>query len=318
MNPDNESPAMTPPRHPKVSVCVSAYNQEKYIGDCLQSLVDQTFSEPYEIVVSDDRSTDRTAAIMNGFRDAHPDRIRVIENTVNKGPFGNYLTVHSAARGEYVAHMDGDDLAFPNKLQTQVRYLDEHPDCNVSWHRMRFFDESNEMEHPALNAEFVDRRYYLADMYLLGPIGPHSSTMYRRKFFDINRFMGKCDDWFMAILYTRDGYGYMLKDVLGGYRIHHDSMSSGCRPTKKNRELTSASQLMAITIDPAARRGVAMRALANFVRDVSHLRSYSLLSLRVVLRCRTVPQLLGLTRLKRFFYWSRLPAIFQDQATPKR
>ena len=61
-----------------------------------------------------------------------------------------------------------------------------------------------------------------------------------------------------------------------------------------------------------------MRALANFVRDVSQWRSYSLLSLRVVLRCRTVPQLLGVPRLRRFYYWSRLPAIFQGQAALKR
>jgi glycosyltransferase involved in cell wall biosynthesis len=305
---------MTTPLHPKVSVCVSTYKQERYIGDCLQSLIDQDFDEPYEIVVSDDHSPDGTAEIVRSFVTAHPGLIRFLESERNLGPFGNYLKVHSAALGEYVAHMDGDDLAFPAKLRTQVQFLDTHPQCTVSWHRMRFFDGANTLDHPPSNPEFVGTPYYLADTYLLGPVGPHSSTMYRRENFDAGRFMGKCDDWFMSVLYMRDGYGLMLDEVLGAYRIHLDSMSSGARPTRKNRELSTASQLMAVKIDPAARKGVAMRALANFARDAGQRQGYALLSLQVVLRCRTLPQLSGALRLKRFFHWSRLPAIFRGGA----
>jgi len=113
--------------HPKVSVCVMTYNQERFIGECLESIVAQQTDFPFEIIVADDASTDGTAEVIRRFASKHGDLIRLIQHANNIGATANYLSAHAAARGDYVAHMDGDDVMLPGKLQKQAAALDADP-----------------------------------------------------------------------------------------------------------------------------------------------------------------------------------------------
>ena len=296
--------------NPKLSICVSTYNQSLYIGECLDSLLKQEVDFDYEIVVSDDCSTDGTREVVERYSCTYPDKIRNVSPIINGGPFKNYINVHRAALGEYVAHMDGDDVALPGKLKVQVDFLDQNSGCNVVWHRMIFFDDASETEHPLSNHEFVGKAIFSEEACLLGPMGPHSSTMYRRINFDENRFSGKCDDWLMAIFYMKDGYAFMLDLVMGKYRLRPQSMSSGARANRENRKLSTASQLMAVRFNPKLARFVATRALANFLLDAINFRPYSFLSLNVLLRCRAVPMLMRAPHIYRFYKWSKRPSIF--------
>jgi glycosyltransferase involved in cell wall biosynthesis len=299
----------------KLSICVSTYNQALCIEECLNSILLQVVDFKYEVVVSDDCSTDGTGEIVDKYSKLFPEIIRNVSSIKNGGPFKNYLNVHQAARGQYVAHMDGDDVALPSKLQVQVDFLDQHETCNVVWHRMIFFDEQCEVEHPLFNVEFVEKEIYANVACLLGPMGPHSSTMYRRKNFDANKFSGKCDDWLMALFYMGDGYAYMINQVLGKYRLLSQSMSAGARANRSNRELSTASQIMAIRFNPSLRREVATRALANFVLDASKLRRYCVLSFKVLLQCGVFPKFWCAPRIYRFYKWSKRPQMVIQQAT---
>jgi len=294
----------------KLSVCVSTYNQVKYIGACLDSLLNQVTSFDFEIIVSDDYSTDGTGLIVERYCTDYPNILKNVSPDKNGGPFANYLNVHHAASGEYVAHMDGDDIALPGKLQAQVSFLDEHDECNVVWHRMIFFKNDVEIEHPHFNAEFVEKKIYVHEACLLGPMGPHSSTMYRRKCFNLNKFTSKCDDWLTAVFYMENGYAYMLNSPLGKYRITSTSMSRGSRANWQNRKLSTASQLMAVDYDKSLSRYVATRALANFVLDAWRLRSYCFMSFHVMLKCRAFPFLSAAPKIFRFYKWSRRPNAF--------
>ena len=296
--------------NPKLSVCVSTYNQRPYIGECLESILKQEVDFGYEIVVSDDCSTDGTRDVVERYARIYPDKVRNVSPSVNGGPFKNYINVHSAALGEYVAHMDGDDVALPGKLKIQVDFLDQNIGCNVVWHRMIFFDDTFETEHPLSNHEFVGKEIYSEEASLLGPMGPHSSTMYRRKYFDQNKFSGKCDDWLMAIFYMENGYAFMIDGVLGKYRLRAQSMSSAARANRTNRGLSTASQLMAVRFNPSLARFVATRALANFLLDAIKFRPYCFLSFNVLLRCRAVPMFWRAPLIYRFFKWSKRPSIF--------
>jgi len=110
---------------PKVSVCVITYNQEKYIRQCLQSIVDQETDFDFEVIVGEDCSTDGTRAIVQEFSEKFPNIVKPIYQKKNIDGGGyNFLTVHRAARGEYVAHIDGDDFALPGKLQAQANILE--------------------------------------------------------------------------------------------------------------------------------------------------------------------------------------------------
>lgn len=107
---------------PVVSIMVLAYNHEKYIRECLDSLVCQQTNFPYEIVIGEDCSTDNTRAICFEYQKRFPDKIRVLwseENLYSYG--GNELRVRYKCRGEFVAYCEGDDYwTDPLKLQKQV------------------------------------------------------------------------------------------------------------------------------------------------------------------------------------------------------
>lgn len=163
-------------RHIKVSVCVVSYNQKEYLRECLTSLVNQEVDFNYEIIVGDDASTDGTADVISEFAVCYPNLVVPVIHLSNHGPFENYKSVHRLASGEYVAHVDGDDTAYPSKFQEQVRYLDAHTDCALVAHRMDVWDGSRVVGCTRKNPENINLSCLLAKH----PMFLNSSMMYRR------------------------------------------------------------------------------------------------------------------------------------------
>lgn len=114
---------------PKVSVCVVTYNHACYILDCLMSVLAQSEDVSLEILVGDDLSDDKTGQIVQVLVDKYSKKIRYFRHTERKGPSGNYQFLIRKARGEYIAHLDGDDYWLPGKLRAQTQFLDQHPEC---------------------------------------------------------------------------------------------------------------------------------------------------------------------------------------------
>ncbi|CAN5689658.1 hypothetical protein BH11PSE12_BH11PSE12_19750 [soil metagenome] len=130
-------------KKPKVSVCVVTYNQEKYIRQCLQSIVDQKTDFDFEIIVGDDCSTDGTSIIVAEYTKKYPNLIVSVLQYPNIGAVANIVSVYKKAKGYYIAHFDGDDFAFAGKLQAQVDILEKHPDCVICSHDMELVDENS-------------------------------------------------------------------------------------------------------------------------------------------------------------------------------
>ena len=108
---------------PKVTVFIPAYNREAYIGAAVRSILAQTFTD-FELLVIDDGSRDRTAAIVEAFDDP---RVRLERNDGNRGiPYTRNRGLE-LARGEYLAILDSDDIALPSRLARQVAFLDAAP-----------------------------------------------------------------------------------------------------------------------------------------------------------------------------------------------
>ena len=127
---------------PLVSVCVVAYNQEKYIEQCLISIIDQKTDFEFEIIVSDDFSSDNTSKIIQKISEKYPKIITAIFREKNIGAFKNYIKTHMAASGKYVAHMDGDDFWLPGKLAQQVAFLENNPECSAVYSNSFLINES--------------------------------------------------------------------------------------------------------------------------------------------------------------------------------
>jgi len=165
---------------PEVSVCVVTYNQEKYITECLQSVVDQETDFDFEVLVGDDCSTDGTRRIVQEFAEKYPDIIKPILHSKNTGAFHNYVSVHNAAMGKYIAHLDGDDYWLPGKLQIQKSFLDSNKECNFVVTRITRLDEKGNCKPDKIDIrELPPNGFTRADIMVVGGIGAHSTKMYR-------------------------------------------------------------------------------------------------------------------------------------------
>ena len=206
---------------PKVSVCVITYNQEKYIRQCLQSIVDQETDFDFEVIVGEDCSTDGTRAIVQEFMEHYPGLIKGILQSENIGGCKNYISVHAAALGKYVAHLDGDDMMKPGKLSAQVALLNSNPNSSACFHLMDMVD---------IGSQKIEG-YWLRDKYA-GPVGineillqhpniGHSSLMFRRT--DMVDFLKSREVDFidMQIYLHLASKGLLLpiNEVLGTYRV---------------------------------------------------------------------------------------------------
>ena len=164
-------------KKPKVSVCVITFNQENYIGECLQSILDQQTDFDFEVIVGDDFSTDSTREVVAQFANRFPGKVIPLFYPEKVGGTQNFIAVHNRATGTYVAHIDGDDLALPGKLQAQADYLDAHSDCSVVWHRMHLFNDAGTLSKPNLPnvGMFEDGKVHLSDVLKFGSIAYHTA-----------------------------------------------------------------------------------------------------------------------------------------------
>ena len=108
---------------PAVTVLMPAYNAAAYIGDAIRSVLEQTFTD-FELLVVNDGSTDETVKVISAFDDR---RIVLIERT-NGGVSAALNTGLEHARGKLIARFDADDVCYPNRLATQVAFLQANPD----------------------------------------------------------------------------------------------------------------------------------------------------------------------------------------------
>jgi glycosyltransferase involved in cell wall biosynthesis len=108
----------------KVTVFMAAYNAETYISESIKSILTQTFYD-FELLIVNDGSTDRTVDIINEFKD---NRIRLINNKQNEGLVYTRNVCLKEAKGTYIAVLDSDDLAVPDRLEQQYNFFSAHPE----------------------------------------------------------------------------------------------------------------------------------------------------------------------------------------------
>lgn len=120
-----------------VSVLMLTYNQSGYIDEAIQGVLSQQTNFPFELVIGDDASSDDTVAKIEKWQKKFPDTIRVFAYKQNKGTIQNFLSTRSECSGKYMAICEGDDYwIYSHKLQTQVDFLESHPDYSSCIHRV--------------------------------------------------------------------------------------------------------------------------------------------------------------------------------------
>lgn len=133
----------------KLSIGMLAYNHEKYIAQAIESILMQKVNFKYEVFIYEDCSTDKTRDIIEKYRMLYPDIIKVNYNNENLGMKKNGKNLRLSLKGEYTAHLEGDDYWLDeHKLQKQVDFLDKNKDYAMVAHNVIFVDKNgNKIEN---------------------------------------------------------------------------------------------------------------------------------------------------------------------------
>jgi glycosyltransferase involved in cell wall biosynthesis len=200
---------------PKVSVVLPVYNSAAHLAEAVRSILTQTFRD-FECMIINDGSTDQSAEIVRSFRDS---RMVLVDNLANSGLVAALNQGLDLARGEYVARMDADDIALPERL---VGFMDAHPEVGVlgTWFQS-FGTHDYVCRHP--------RRVRYLDLLAGCAIG-HSTVMLRKAAFDRHRLRydpayEACEDyelWARAICHMELAN---LPEVLLRYRCHDQNIT---------------------------------------------------------------------------------------------
>lgn len=164
---------------PLVSVCIPTYNHERYIAQCLLSVLMQVSSVDgnVEIIIGDDLSTDRTEAIIQEISSLYPNLVRYIRYEEKKGAVGNLEFLVREARGRYIAHLDGDDFWLPGKLSAQITFMELNIDCPAVY--TNAFCVYDDGVPAGVFSNFSNDRIPLGFLLRHGNFLNHSSMLYR-------------------------------------------------------------------------------------------------------------------------------------------
>lgn len=115
--------------YPEISVLLPVYNAEKYLSDCLESLLRQTFYN-FEVIAINDASTDKSLSILKQYAERDK-RIKVFSNESNLKIVATLNKGLELASAPLIARMDSDDVAFPLRLELQYKFMKKHPDVSI-------------------------------------------------------------------------------------------------------------------------------------------------------------------------------------------
>ena len=166
---------------PKFSIIIPAYNNAEYLGETIQSCLDQTYPN-LEVIVVNDASPDNAQEVVQQFDDV---RIRYMVHDINKGLSAARNTGIRASSGEYIAVLDGDDLFHPHKVASHVEFLENHPEIHVTYNP-RF--ELNHSSPTIRELWRPPRTVSLADLVLGFPFSPSDMVMRREWAFRVDLF----------------------------------------------------------------------------------------------------------------------------------
>lgn len=210
---------------PKVSVVIVTCNHEAYIEQAVESVLMQKTDFAYEILISEDCSADATRNILTALRDRWPGRIQLLLSERNQANNDVLVRCFDAARGEYIALLQGDDYwTSSGKLQKQVEFMDAHSGCVTSFHAAELiYEQGAEEESPTA---FQPKTFStLNDLLIHGCFIETPTVMFRRSALGVvpdwyrNREIF-ADDWILHILLAPHGdIGYM-NESLAAHRYH--------------------------------------------------------------------------------------------------
>lgn len=206
--------------NPLVSIVMAAFNEENYLHESINSILEQTYHN-FEFIIINDGSTDNSEEIILSFKDP---RIIYIKNDSNLKLIESLNKGLKIAKGKYIARMDADDISYTDRLEKQVAFMENNPETGISGAQLSIFGDTNgTMTFPLVHE---DIQLYLLITSSFG----NNIVIFRRNIMEQNGFLFpkgylhsedyKC--WTRWIMNTTAAN---MDDVLVKYRSHSSSVS---------------------------------------------------------------------------------------------
>ena len=204
-----------------VSIIMPSWNTARFIAKSIQSVIDQTYQN-WELLIVDDCSTDNTDEVVSPF--LKDPRVKYFHNEKNSGAALTRNKAIRIAQGEWIAFLDSDDLWSPDKLEKQVRFMEDHGYVLSYTEYEKIDEEDNRLNIHVTGPDVVGRRM----MYHYDYIG-QLTMMYSVKHFGVIQIkdIKKNNDYAIRLqLYRKTGAkAYLLKENLAKYRVRKKSIS---------------------------------------------------------------------------------------------
>ena len=203
------------------------HNQERFIRDALDSVLCQKTTFSFNIIVSDDASSDGTVAILQEYQQHYPQKIRLMLNETNIGGPENLKRVIEASKAKYITCLDGDDFYTDEyKLQKQVDFLEAHPEYAACFHNTWYADEVGNLKGLFNKPDFHavhDAREFIRERWFV----PIHSAVLRREYIEFpdwyNTVMN--DDYVVHLSVVKHAPYYFMPNVMVAYRHHGNNTS---------------------------------------------------------------------------------------------
>lgn len=223
---------------PLVSATVVCYNQEMFIAECLDSILSQDYKN-FEIIVSDDCSTDNTQNILKAYETRYPGKIIVNYNANNLGITKNSNKALLLSKGEFITFTAGDDVMLPGKITTQVSHMVKNPECVISYHNSEVFcSETKEIISYSKYLSYSGRAEFI-DLIKKGCFIGGCEAMVRRRHIPAYGYDERLpigSDWKLYLdIMENGGEIHYIDEILAAHRRHNNNITSNYDPNIRLR-----------------------------------------------------------------------------------
>lgn len=213
--------------NPAVSVVMSVFNGEKYLAEAICSILTQSFRH-FELIIIDDGSVDGTASILEDFQNRDP-RVQVLQQE-NRGLVSALNRGCSIATGKYIARMDADDMAMPDRLNLQLQFMEANPSVGVVGGNVEFMN--SEGEPLGFISDFPNSNEEIQKALLQTCVIWHPTAFFRRSIFLASggyRTIKDAEDYDLWLRFAEQSQLANLPTMLLRYRFHKSQISTSNR-----------------------------------------------------------------------------------------
>lgn len=210
---------------PRLSVIMPVYNAERYVGEAIESILKQTYTD-FELLIADDASTDSTKEVINNYA-ALDKRIKTSHNSKNEGKVKTANRLFECCRGDLVTVHDGDDISLPTRLQLQVDFMEKNKDFALVGCAFKSIIAGSKKESEQIletDYKIIKKRIKIASQF-------HGPTVVFRKSVvpevgGLYRYFIQAQDIDFTMRVTEKYLTTNLPQVLYVYRILPDSLTN--------------------------------------------------------------------------------------------